>query len=112
MQINAVAENTIPLDLIVTIEAYDVNDKLMPGIRFDQATVGASENGIDVKQTPITINAKLDNPALLSQMDRLKFHVKAANDVNGKTYELRSTQYLRIDDIRLRLSGQVTADLN
>ena len=111
-QINAGAENTIPLDLIVTIEAYDVNNKLMPGIRFDQATVGASENGIDVKQTPITINAKLDNPALLSQMDRLKFHVKAANDVNGKTYELRSTQYLRIDDIRLRLSGQVTADLN
>ena len=45
-------------------------------------------------------------------MDRLKFSVKAANDVNGQVHELCSTQYLRFADVRLYLTGKVIGDFN
>lgn len=111
IQIDAVAESTIPLDLVATVTAYDVNGKVIPGIQFDQVKVAAS-NGTAVKESPLTVKATLTDPALLQKMDRVKFSVKAANNVNDKVHELRSTQYLRIKDIRLRLAGKVTADFN
>ena len=58
------------------------------------------------------ISATLDDPTLLQKMDRLKFNVQAANDVNGKVHELCSTQYLRFADVRLYLTGKVIADFN
>lgn len=111
IQIDAVAESTIPLDLVATVTAYDVNGKVIPGIQFDQVKVAASD-GTAVKESPLSIKAKLTDPTLLQKMDRVKFSVKAANNVNDKVHELRSTQYLRIKDIRLRLAGKVTADFN
>ena len=111
IQIDAVAESTIPLDLVATVTAYDVNGKVIPGIQFDQVKVAASD-GTALKESPLSIKATLTDPTLLQKMDRVKFSVKAANNVNDKVHELRSTQYLRIKDIRLRLAGKVTADFN
>lgn len=105
------AGQCFPLDLVATVTAYDVNGKVIPGIQFDQVKVAASD-GTAVKESPLTIKATLTDPTLLQKMDRVKFSVRAANNVNDKVHELRSTQYLRIKDIRLRLAGKVTADFN
>ena len=72
----------------------------------------AASNGTAVKESPLTVKATLTDPALLQKMDRLKFSVKAAKDVNGKVHELCSTQYLRFADVRLYLTGKVIGDFN
>ena len=111
VMVKAKAQNTIPLDLEATITAYDVNNKVIPGIKFSLIKVPAGD-GSTVKETEVEISATLDDPTLLQKMDRLKFNVQAANDVNGKVHELCSTQYLRFADVRLYLTGKVIADFN
>lgn len=111
VMVKAKAQNTIPLDLEATITAYDVNNKVIPGIKFSPIRVPAGD-GSTVKETEVEISATLDDPTLLQKMDRLKFNVQAANDVNGKVHELCSTQYLRFADVRLYLTGKVIADFN
>ena len=111
LMLKATAQNTIPLDLVATITAYDVNGDVVPGIKFSEIKVPAGD-GTNVNEAQVEISATLDEPSLLQKMDRLKFSVKAANDVNGKVHELCSTQYLRFADVRLYLTGKVIGDFN
>lgn len=111
LMLKATAQNTIPLDLVATITAYDVDGNVVPGIKFSEIKVPAGD-GTNVKEKEVEISATLDKPSLLQKMDRLKFSVKAANDVNGKVHELCSTQYLRFADVRLYLTGKVIGDFN
>ncbi len=111
LMLKATAQNTIPLDLVATITAYDVNGDVVPGINFSEIKVPAGD-GTNVKEAQVEISATLDEPSLLQKMDRLKFSVKAANDVNGQVHELCSTQYLRFADVRLYLTGKVIGDFN
>lgn len=111
VKLKATAQNTIPLDLVATITAYDVNGNVVPGIKFSEIRVPAGD-GTNVKEAEVEIAATLDEPSLLQKMDRLKFSVKAASDVNGQVHELCSTQYLRFADVRLYLTGKVIGDFN
>ena len=111
LMLKATAQNTIPLDLVATITAYDVDGNVVPGIKFSEIKVPAGD-GTNVKEKEVEISATLDKPSLLQKMDRLKFSVKAANDVNGQVHELCSTQYLRFADVRLYLTGKVIGDFN
>ena len=111
LMLKATAQNTIPLDLVATITAYDVDGNVVPGINFSEIKVPAGD-GTNVKEKEVEISATLDEPSLLQKMDRLKFSVKAANDVNGQVHELCSTQYLRFADVRLYLTGKVIGDFN
>lgn len=111
LMLKATAQNTIPLDLVATITAYDVDGNVVPGIKFSEIKVPAGD-GTNVNEAQVEISATLDEPSLLQKMDRLKFSVKAANDVNGKVHELCSTQYLRFADVRLYLTGKVIGDFN
>ena len=111
LMLKATAQNTIPLDLVATITAYDVNGDVVPGIKFSEIKVPAGD-GTNVNEAQVEISATLDEPSLLQKMDRLKFSVKAANDVNGQVHELCSTQYLRFADVRLYLTGKVIGDFN
>lgn len=117
--IKADAQNAVPLDLIVGIEAKDVNGQVIPGIKFNEVTVPAGLSIYDVTHneyvattTPITLEATLDDPKLLSQVDKLIFKVHAADNDEAQTKTLVSTQYLRLATIKLRLKGGVTADFN
>ena len=111
LMLKATAQNTIPLDLVATITAYDVDGNVVPGIKFSEIKVPAGD-GTNVNEAQVEISATLDEPSLLQKMDRLKFSVKAANDVNGQVHELCSTQYLRFADVRLYLTGKVIGDFN
>ncbi len=111
LMLKATAQNTIPLDLVATITAYDVDGNVVPGIKFSEIKVPAGD-GTNVKEKEVEISATLEEPSLLQKMDRLKFSVKAANDVNGQVHELCSTQYLRFADVRLYLTGKVIGDFN
>lgn len=122
IRVNGTAQNTIPLDLVVTIEAIGLDGKIIPGITFTEVKVNAGsgksvQNAIgetewEITETPIEIEATLSDPKLLSDVDKLIFKVNAANAETSRSHQLVSTQYLRVANIKLRLKGAVTADFN
>ena len=122
IRVNGTAQNAIPLDLLVTLEALDVDGKPIPGITFTTARVsaGSGESFINsngepewkVTETPLEIEANLSDPKLLSKVDKLVFKVNAANEETTQSHKLISTQYLRVANIKLRLKGAVTANFN
>jgi hypothetical protein len=118
IQIKAEAQNAVPLDLIVGIEAKDVNGQVIDGIKFNDVTVPAGPDTYDAQNepiattAPITLEATLADEKLLSKVDKLIFKVHAADNDELQSKTLVSTQYLRLATIKLRLKGGVTADFN
>ena len=114
IQISAEAENTIPLDLKATISAYDMYDKLIPGIQFEEVDVKAG-GGTDATAvtTALTIKATLTDPNLLKKLDKLEFKINAASEATSNaTHKLVSTQYVQLKNVKLKLVGQIVADFN
>lgn len=119
IRITALAKNAIPLDLNVAIEATDVNGNVIKGIVFTPAVVKAGSGKknpatakYELVETPITLDATLKDPNLLKLVDKLIFKVRADNKETTESHTLISDQYLRLDKIKLRLKGAVTADFN
>lgn len=119
IRITALAKNAIPLDLNVAIEATDVNGNVIEGIVFTPAVVKAGSGKknpatakYELVETPITLDATLKDPNLLKLVDKLIFKVRADNKETNESHTLVSDQYLRLDKIKLRLKGAVTADFN
>lgn len=122
LEVMADAYNTIPLELLVGLKAVDVDGNEVP-VEFNtvEAHVAPGDgstytmNG-EVKQrsgsevmTPIKITAKLDDKDLLSRIDKLCFNIHA--DATGSN-KLVSTQYLKLNNIKIKLHAGVIADFN
>lgn len=122
LEVMADAYNTIPLELLVGLKAVDVDGNELP-VEFNtvEAHVAPGDgstytmNG-EVKQrsgsevmTPIKITAKLDDENLLSRIDKLCFNIHA--DATGSN-KLVSTQYLKLNNIKIKLHAGVIADFN
>lgn len=122
LEVVADAYNTIPLELLVGLKAVDVDGNELP-VEFNtvEAHVAPGDgstytmNG-EVKQrsgsevmTPIKITAKLDDKDLLSRIDKLCFNIHA--DATGSN-KLVSTQYLKLNNIKIKLHAGVIADFN
>lgn len=122
LEVMADAYNTIPLELLVGLKAVDVDGNELP-VEFNTAEAHVlpgdgstyTMNG-EVKQrsgsevmTPIKITAKLDDKDLLSRIDKLCFNIHA--DATGSN-KLVSTQYLKLNNIKIKLHAGVIADFN
>ena len=100
----------MPLDLNATIYPVDVNGNEIPGIQVETVTIQASNDGATEKATELEISCKLTNPKDLQKVDRFLFRVGA--EANQSNLSLNSKQYLRFENVRLKLTGQVIADFN
>lgn len=122
LEVMADAYNTIPLELLVGLKAVDVDGNELP-VEFNtvEAHVAPGDgstytmNG-EVKErsgsevmTPIKITAKLEDKDLLSRIDKLCFNIHA--DATGSN-KLVSTQYLKLNNIKIKLHAGVIADFN
>lgn len=114
LQITAKAQNTIPLALDLTLSAIDAEGDVIPGIKFSTAKVKAcTDKGDSPVDDVLTVDGTLDDPYDLRKIDRLVFRIKGDGEQNGEEiHQLISTQYLRLDDVRLRLKGQIIVDFN
>lgn len=122
-QVTAEVVNAVPLQLIASGTAIDVNGHEIPGITISEALVqpanAADSYATDAQiaqaavTTPITLNLNLSDPNLLKKLDRINLRIQAegirADNTSGT---LSSKQYIQINNIRLKLVGQVTADFN
>lgn len=113
IQLKTMAENTIPLDLTLSVKALDQNGKPMPGVTFTsaKAKAGQGEGKAPVK-SEMTVVATLQNPKDLQEIDHFLFEVKAESAQGSASQPLASQQYIRLTDIKLMLKGKVTVDLN
>ncbi len=102
--------NTIPLSLNATLVPYDSEGKEISEIIVEPIVIGAgSLDNPTTTKTEISINMKND-PTALRRLDKFFFKIEAsANEAGG---ELLSTQYLKINDLRLQLVGDVIFDAN
>ena len=112
IQVRTTAINKVPLRLVAHITASDLAGRTIEGIRFNSATIEAGADDGQPTSTDLTLEAVLDNPAELSRVDRLRFRIEAASGENAAEHQLLSTQYLQFTQIKLRLSGKVTANFN
>lgn len=111
LKVTATAKSTIPLDLLATVTPVDINGQPIHGIHVSQATIPASD-GEHESSSELTLDIKLDNPADLQLVDKLLFRVNADANANANGTSLKSTQYLQLEDVRIRLNGQVVGDFN
>ena len=106
--VTATATNTIPLQLLVTAKAYDTEGREIPGFDVSQATIAPAAGG-QATTSDIELNVRLANRADLKRLEEIKFEVTASADASDA---LNSAQYLRLDNMRLRLDGPITGDFN
>ena len=110
LAVKATAYSTVPLDLNATLYPVDVNGNEISSIQVDQVAIQASSDGATEKATELEITLKLTNPKDLQKVDRFRFRVSA--DANQSNLSLSSKQYLRFENVRLKLKGQVIGDFN
>lgn len=122
LEVMADAYNTIPLELLVGLKAVDVDGNEVP-VEFNTAEAhvapgdgstytmngGVKQRSDSEVMTPIKITAKLDDKDLLSRIDKLCFNIHA--DATGSN-KLVSTQYLKLNNIKIKLHAGVIADFN
>lgn len=106
--VTATATSTIPLQLHVTAKAYDTEGREIPGITVSDATIAPAAGG-QATTSDIELNVRLANRADLKRLEEIKFEVTASADASDA---LNSAQYLRLDNMRLRLDGPITGDFN
>ena len=111
LKVTANVLNTIPLGLVIGLEARDVNGDVIPGITFTKEATAEAGDGINEKASALTLSAKLTHEDDLSKIDRIYFKVRAESGNNGN-HKLVSTQYLKLNDIKVRVEGGVIADFN
>lgn len=122
LEVVADAYNTIPLELLVGLKAVDVDGNVVP-VEFNTVEAhvapghgttytmngGVKQRSDSEVMTPIKITAKLDDKDLLSRIDKLCFNIHA--DATGSN-KLVSTQYLKLNNIKIKLHAGVIADFN
>lgn len=112
VSISAKVKNSIPLSLNLTLVALDAQGEELTTVDFPKnvkVKAGTGDNAHPVEDE-LVLEAKLANPNDLKEIDRLTFLVTADGAEAGG--QLVSNQFLRLDDIRVRLKGQVIADFN
>lgn len=114
-EVTGEALNTVPMQLVADIEPLDLNGNVLTGITVTPATIaagtglheGEANNGAVKSNITITLTAQ--NPADVSRIDKLRFHVTAGSEAQGALY---SNQYFSIQNLRLKLKGQIIGDFN
>lgn len=106
--ITADAYNLVPMELEISVEPVGVDGRVLDGVDVTTDIIAAGD-GTTATKTPITLTLTAQNPADISRLDKLRFHIVAVSPATG---ELRSDQYFYLDNLRLKLLGQVIGDFN
>ncbi len=108
--------NAIPLQLEATVEALDVKGNVIEGIKVTPATIAPAAKGdgakTEAKTSSVEIGLKLMDGNLLKQVNTLRFRIVAKGMEEQNGAYLTSNQYIKVEDVRLKLKGQVVGDFN
>lgn len=123
VEVSLNAVNAIPLNLKLSATAIDVNGNEMPDIEVsvsDPNKEGTGEDAyivagsLEEKKTTsliITLRTK-DGVSRIKNLDGLILSLKGYADPANDEQILNKNQTLKLDDLKLRIKGGVTLDLN
>jgi hypothetical protein len=111
LTITATALNAIPLNLLVEIIPYDVDGNVISGISVESATI-ASGTLDSPKQTEVSVKFSPTSPAYVSEIEKLKFKFTASASDLATGEVLLSTQYIQMNDLRIKLNGTIITNFN
>ena len=109
------AVNSIPLDLEIkneNVTPLDINKQPIPDIKVEvTGSIKASADGVAHTQQQMQVRLIEMAEGAVSRLDGLRFRVTA---VSGQAVgvTLRSDQWLRLENIRLRVPKGINVDLN
>jgi hypothetical protein len=109
--ITATALNAIPLNLAVEIIPCDINGKPISEISVGSATIASGEMD-KPKETEVSIKLSPKSPADVSKIDRLKFRVTASASDLATGEMLLSSQYVQLNNLRIKLNGKIIKNFN
>ena len=112
-EITATAENSIPLNLEVELQAYDINGKQIPTseLEITKVTALAAPTVGGTTNSDLKIELLPKASGVISRIEKLLFKITAASNVEEEGI-LTSEQYIKMLDLRFRLKGQIIANLN
>lgn len=103
-EFTATIDNKIPLALQLNATPLDINGKPIAGVSVSSVEIPASA------ESQVAVSITFANPNDLQKLDQLLLKVNAETVADDVT--LSSDQYLQLKDIRMKLLGQIIADLN
>lgn len=120
------AKNTIPLNLDIEAFALDVNGNEMPDVKIEvEGNIAAAEKDEQTGETKektsaLTITLKKDDGSRIKNLDGLILRLTGCAVPEDKREEvtdfdaqiLNANQTLKLEDLKLRIKGGVTMDLN
>lgn len=120
------AKNTIPLNLDIEAFALDVNGNEMPDVKIEvEGNIAAAEKDEQTGETKektsaLTITLTKDDGSRIKNLDGLILRLTGCAVPEDKREEvtdfdaqiLNANQTLKLEDLKLRIKGGVTMDLN
>ena len=111
-EIQLKATNTIPLSLEMTVDAIDVNGNVLDGVTaVVEGSIAAGTAG-NPAVSDLKIRIVSDSAEALHRLDGLKYRVSAVTTAAVAGQTLNENQTLKLDDVRIKVMGGVTMDLN
>ncbi len=114
--LTSTAQNKLPLQLNISVIPMDESGKDISSlieVNIKKGTVDASKDGKTVAESPLEIEIREKESGALKKLDGLSyvFLGKSTKEVNGITLNARD-HTLRLNDIKVKLVGQVISDFN
>jgi hypothetical protein len=103
-EFTATIDNKIPLALQLNATPLDKSCNPIAGVKVSSVEIPASA------ESQVAVSITFANPNDLQKLDQLLLKVNAETVADDVT--LSSDQYLQLKDIRMKLLGQIIADLN
>ena len=107
--LTANAVNTVPLALNVTLIPYDCEGNDLSDVLIVEPAIAEAAPLGETKETPLTITLTARERSAVSRLDKLKFRISAEST---EAAELNSNQYIRLENIRIKLNGQIIGNFN
>lgn len=106
------AQNSIPLTMNMEVKAINKNGTVLNSISTEvssQIAAGTMENA---KVTPLKITLKSTDANAFKELDGLKYEVSATSSAETSGKVLNKNQYLRLENMTIKIKGGVTVDMN
>lgn len=106
------AQNSIPLTMNMEVKAINKNGTVLNSISTEvssQIAAGTMENA---KVTPLKITLKSTDANAFKELDGLKYEVSATSSAETSGKVLNKNQYLRLENMTIKIKGGITVDMN
>lgn len=106
------AQNSIPLTMNMEVKAINKNGTVLNSISTEVSSQIAAGTMGNTKVTPLKITLKSTDANAFKELDGLKYEVSATSSAETSGKVLNKNQYLRLENMTIKIKGGVTVDMN